>query len=154
MTESAKIRTIQGKVVSNKTDKTITVLVERQVKHPLYGKFMRRSTKLHAHDEQNVCNEGDIVTITSSRPISKTKTLSTGIASITAWNDFRKSVRNPISLPVDCINLIWHLWHHANIMKTSLSIKLSSRLTLKMISMTYPRQELRWPSLREIMPSF
>ena len=48
MTESAKIRTIQGKVVSNKTDKTITVLVERQVKHPLYGKFMRRSTKLHA----------------------------------------------------------------------------------------------------------
>ena len=73
MTESAKIRTIQGKVVSNKTDKTITVLVERQVKHPLYGKFMRRSTKLHAHDEQNVCNEGDIVTITSSRPISKTK---------------------------------------------------------------------------------
>ncbi len=74
MTESAqKIRTIQGKVVSNKTDKTITVLVERQVKHPLYGKFMRRSTKLHAHDEENVCNEGDIVTITSSRPISKTK---------------------------------------------------------------------------------
>ena len=74
MTESAQIRTIQGKVVSNKTDKTITVLVERQVKHPLYGKFMRRSTKLHAHDELNVCNEGDIVTITSSRPISKTKT--------------------------------------------------------------------------------
>ena len=74
MTESAQqIRTIQGKVVSNKTDKTITVLVERQVKHPLYGKFMRRSTKLHAHDESNVCNEGDIVTITSSRPISKTK---------------------------------------------------------------------------------
>lgn len=75
MTESAqKIRTIQGKVISNKTDKTITVLVERQVKHPLYGKFMRRSTKLHAHDENNVCNEGDVVTITSSRPISKTKT--------------------------------------------------------------------------------
>jgi len=74
MTESAqKIRTIQGKVISNKTDKTITVLVERQVKHPLYGKFMRRSTKLHAHDENNVCNEGDVVTITSSRPISKTK---------------------------------------------------------------------------------
>jgi len=75
MTESAqKIRTITGKVVSNKADKTITVLVERQVKHPLYGKFMRRSSKLHAHDEQNVCNEGDIVTITSSRPLSKTKT--------------------------------------------------------------------------------
>ena len=75
MTESAqKIRTIQGKVVSNKADKTITVLVERQIKHPLYGKFMRRSTKLHAHDEDNVCNEGDIVTITASRPISKRKT--------------------------------------------------------------------------------
>ena len=75
MTESAqKIRTIQGKVVSNKADKTITILVERQVKHPLYGKFMRRSTKLHAHDEDNVCNEGDIVTITASRPISKRKT--------------------------------------------------------------------------------
>jgi len=75
MTESAqKIRTIQGKVVSNKADKTITILVERQVKHPLYGKFMRRSTKLHAHDENNVCNEGDIVTITASRPISKRKT--------------------------------------------------------------------------------
>ena len=75
MTESAqKIRTIQGKVVSNKADKTITVLVERQIKHPIYGKFMRRSTKLHAHDENNVCNEGDIVTITASRPISKRKT--------------------------------------------------------------------------------
>lgn len=75
MTESAqKIRTIQGKVVSNKADKTITVLVERQVKHPIYGKFMRRSTKLHAHDENNVCSEGDIVTITASRPISKRKT--------------------------------------------------------------------------------
>jgi len=57
-------------------DKTITVLVERQVKHPLYGKFMRRSTKLHAHDETNQCREGDIVKITSSRPISKTKTWS------------------------------------------------------------------------------
>jgi small subunit ribosomal protein S17 len=77
MTESAQqIRTIQGKVISDKMDKTITVLVERQVKHPLYGKFMRRSTKLHAHDETNQCREGDIVKITSSRPISKTKTWS------------------------------------------------------------------------------
>ncbi len=77
MTESAqKIRTIQGKVVSDKMDKTITVLVERQVKHPLYGKFMRRSTKLHAHDESNECREGDIVNITSCRPMSKTKTWS------------------------------------------------------------------------------
>ena len=77
MNESAqKIRTIQGKVISDKMDKTITVLVERQVKHPLYGKFMRRSTKLHAHDEANECREGDTVNITSCRPMSKTKTWS------------------------------------------------------------------------------
>ncbi len=77
MTESAQqIRTIQGKVVSDKMDKTITVLVERQVKHPLYGKFMRRSTKLHVHDETNQCREGDTVKITSCRPMSKTKTWS------------------------------------------------------------------------------
>lgn len=77
MTESVQqIRTIQGKVISDKMDKTITVLVERQVKHPLYGKFMRRSTKLHAHDESNECREGDIVNITSCRPMSKTKTWS------------------------------------------------------------------------------
>ena len=77
MNESAQqIRTIQGKVISDKMDKTITVLVERQVKHPLYGKFMRRSTKLHAHDETNECREGDTVNIRSCRPISKTKTWS------------------------------------------------------------------------------
>ena len=77
MNESAqKVRTIQGRVISDKMDKTITVLVERQVKHPLYGKFMRRSTKLHAHDEANVCREGDVVNITSCRPMSKTKTWS------------------------------------------------------------------------------
>ena len=77
MNESAQeIRTIQGKIVSDKMDKTITVLVERQVKHPLYGKFMRRSTKLHAHDETNQGREGDTVTITSCRPMSKTKTFS------------------------------------------------------------------------------
>ncbi len=77
MNESAqKIRTIQGKVISDKMDKTITVLVERQVKHPLYGKFMRRSTKLHAHDESNECCIGDTVNITSCRPLSKTKTWS------------------------------------------------------------------------------
>ena len=77
MTESVqKVRTIQGRVISDKMDKTITVLVERQVKHPLYGKFMRRSTKLHAHDESNECREGDVVNITSCRPMSKTKTWS------------------------------------------------------------------------------
>ncbi len=66
-------RTMQGKVVSNKMDKSITVLIERKIKHPKYGKMIRRSTKLHAHDENNVCNIGDIVSIKESRPISKTK---------------------------------------------------------------------------------
>ncbi|MCK5880523.1 MAG: 30S ribosomal protein S17 [Sinobacterium sp.] len=69
-----KVRTVQGRVVSNKMDKTITVLVERRVKHPVYGKFMTRSTKLHAHDETNECNIGDVVTIQESRPLSKSKT--------------------------------------------------------------------------------
>ena len=66
-------RTLTGKVVSNKMDKSITVLIERKVKHPMYGKYITRSTKLHAHDEQNVCQEGDIVTISECRPLSKTK---------------------------------------------------------------------------------
>lgn len=69
-----RVRTATGKVISNKMDKTITVLVERRVKHPLYGKFMTRSTKLHAHDEANECNIGDLVTVVESRPVSKTKT--------------------------------------------------------------------------------
>lgn len=73
MSESVK-RTVTGRVVSNKMDKSITVLVERRVKHPMYGKFIKRSSKLHAHDANNECNEGDLVTITSCRPISKTKT--------------------------------------------------------------------------------
>ncbi len=73
MSESVK-RTVTGRVVSNKMDKTITVLVERRVKHPMYGKFIKRSSKLHAHDANNECNEGDLVTITSCRPISKSKT--------------------------------------------------------------------------------
>ncbi len=68
------VRKITGKVVSNKMDKTITVLVERRVKHALYGKYMTRSTKLHAHDEANSCNIGDTVAISESRPLSKTKT--------------------------------------------------------------------------------
>jgi small subunit ribosomal protein S17 len=75
MTENeVKLRTITGKVVSNKMDKTITVLVERVVKHPVYGKYIKRSTKMMAHDEQNVCREGDVVSIASCRPISKNKT--------------------------------------------------------------------------------
>jgi small subunit ribosomal protein S17 len=66
-------RTLTGKVVSNKMDKSITVLIERRVQHPVYGKFIRRSTKLHAHDENNVCKQGDVVTIAECRPLSKTK---------------------------------------------------------------------------------
>ena len=72
MSES-KIRTLQGKVISAKMDKSITVAIERKVKHPLYGKFMKRTTKLHAHDETNQCNEGDVVSIKECRPLSKTK---------------------------------------------------------------------------------
>jgi small subunit ribosomal protein S17 len=66
-------RTLVGRVVSNKMDKTVTVLVERRVKHPVYGKFMVRSTKLHAHDETNQVNEGDLVEIAATRPLSRTK---------------------------------------------------------------------------------
>ena len=73
MSEDKTLRTVQGRVVSNKMDKTITVLVERKVKHPVYGKFVKKSTKLHAHDANNECNEGDVVTIASCRPISKSK---------------------------------------------------------------------------------
>jgi small subunit ribosomal protein S17 len=69
----AKLRTIYGKVVSNKMDKTVTVLVERVVKHPVYGKYIKRSTKLMVHDESNICHEGDLVSITSCRPMSKNK---------------------------------------------------------------------------------
>lgn len=65
---------LTGRVVSDKMDKTVTVLVERMVKHPLYGKFMRRSKKYHAHDETNEYHEGDTVIIEEIRPISKTKT--------------------------------------------------------------------------------
>ena len=66
-------RTETGLVVSSKRDKTITVMVERKVKHPLYKKILRRSSKIQAHDQDNVCSEGDLVTIQESKPISKTK---------------------------------------------------------------------------------
>jgi small subunit ribosomal protein S17 len=66
-------RTLTGKVISDKMDKTITVKVERQVKHPIYGKFIKRSTKVHAHDEANECKIGDTVTVVESRPLSKSK---------------------------------------------------------------------------------
>jgi len=67
-------RTLTGKVISDKMDKTITVKIERQVKHPIYGKFIKRSTKVHAHDEANECRVGDTVTVVESRPLSKSKT--------------------------------------------------------------------------------
>ncbi len=75
MTDTAKAtaRTLNGKVVSNKMDKSITVMIERRVKHPIYGKYVKRSTKVHAHDENNECNIGDVVTIQETRPLSKTK---------------------------------------------------------------------------------
>ena len=65
--------TLEGRVVSNKMQKTVTVLLERQVKHALYGKYGRKSTKVHAHDETGDCREGDLVRITECRPLSKTK---------------------------------------------------------------------------------
>ncbi|HYD34084.1 MAG TPA: 30S ribosomal protein S17 [Methylophilaceae bacterium] len=68
------VRTLSGRVVSDKMDKTVTVLVERKVKHPLIGKVIRRSNKFHAHDETNECKTGDLVVIEESRPLSKTKT--------------------------------------------------------------------------------
>jgi small subunit ribosomal protein S17 len=72
-TNIAAVKTVEGRVVSNKMNKTVTVLVERLVKHALYGKYIRRSTKLHAHDEDNACNEGDVVRVSECRPLSKTK---------------------------------------------------------------------------------
>jgi small subunit ribosomal protein S17 len=72
--DQTRSRQVSGNVISAKMDKTITVLVERQLKHPLYKKYIRRSTKMHAHDEENRCQEGDVVVIEECRPISKTKT--------------------------------------------------------------------------------
>ena len=66
-------RSVTGTVVSDRMDKTITVLVERKVQHPVYGKIIRRSSKLHAHDENNECKAGDMVTVVECRPLSKTK---------------------------------------------------------------------------------
>jgi small subunit ribosomal protein S17 len=70
---TATTRTVTGKVVSNKMDKSATVMIERKVKHPVYGKYIRRSTKLHIHDAENACQEGDTVVIEQCRPLSKTK---------------------------------------------------------------------------------
>ena len=74
MTDTAKVvRTLSGKVVSNKGDKTISVLIERFEKHPLYGKYVKRSSTIAAHDENNECKIGDTVTISECRPLSKSK---------------------------------------------------------------------------------
>lgn len=73
MSESKLKRTLVGKVVSDKMDKTVTVLVERRVQHPLYGKYIVRSNKYHAHDETNQYKEGDLVEIQETRPLSRTK---------------------------------------------------------------------------------
>jgi small subunit ribosomal protein S17 len=74
MSEQTKVtRNVTGRVISNKMDKTITVLVERRLPHPIYRKYVRSSSKLHAHDENNECKEGDTVLIEQSRPLSKTK---------------------------------------------------------------------------------
>ena len=74
MTDTAKmVRTLSGRVVSNKGDKTVSVLVERFEKHPLYGKYVKRSSKIAAHDENNDCQIGDTVTISECRPLSKSK---------------------------------------------------------------------------------
>jgi small subunit ribosomal protein S17 len=72
-TETRTTRTLSGRVVSSKMQKTITVVVERRIQHPLYGKFITRRTKLHAHDENRECHEGDLVEIEECRPLSKTK---------------------------------------------------------------------------------
>ena len=71
---SETIRTLQGRVVSNKMEKSIVVAIDRKVQHPIYGKFVKRTTKLHAHDESNQCNAGDTVSIRECAPISKNKT--------------------------------------------------------------------------------
>jgi small subunit ribosomal protein S17 len=70
----ASKRTLVGRVISNKMDRTVTVLIERRVRHPVYGKYLIRSTKLHAHDASDSVGEGDLVEIVESRPLSKTKT--------------------------------------------------------------------------------
>ena len=74
MSEENKVqRTVIGRVVSDKMDKTVSVAIERRIKHPVYGKYIRRTTKVLAHDASNACKEGDRVTISECRPISKTK---------------------------------------------------------------------------------
>mgnify|MGYP000116672934 FL=1 len=74
--QGKRARTATGRVVSNRMEKSIVVLIERRVKHPVYGKIIKRSTKIHAHDEKNECSMGDEVTVKEVKPISKTKSWS------------------------------------------------------------------------------
>ncbi|MEY2699940.1 MAG: ribosomal protein [Pseudomonadota bacterium] len=74
MSENKAARTMTGRVVSNKMDKSVVFAVERLVPHPVYGKYIRRTTKMVAHDENNECNIGDVITVTATRPVSKKKT--------------------------------------------------------------------------------
>lgn len=74
MSDNKVARTLTGKVVSNKMDKTVVLAVERLVPHPVYGKYIRRTTKMVAHNENNECNIGDVITVTATRPVSKNKT--------------------------------------------------------------------------------
>jgi len=76
MAAEQKANQLTGKVVSSKMDKSITVLIERRVKHPVYGKYVSKSSKIKAHDESNECKAGDLVTIEECRPLSKTKSWS------------------------------------------------------------------------------
>ncbi len=76
MSAEKRTRTVTGRVVSNKMDKTITVLIERRVRHPVYGKYLTRSSRVHAHDAENQCSIGDLVTVAETRPLSKSKTWS------------------------------------------------------------------------------
>ena len=73
MTERSRRKVVLGKVISNRLEKTITVLVERRIRHPLYGKYMTKSSKFMAHDQENVCQIGDVVRIMETRPLSKCK---------------------------------------------------------------------------------
>lgn len=73
MNTESSTNTVTGRVVSNRMEKTITVVLERRVPHPIYGKYIRRSTKIHAHDENNECREGDLVMVQQCRPLSKSK---------------------------------------------------------------------------------
>lgn len=71
--QTANKRTVQGVVTSSAADKSATIMIERRIKHPIYGKFIKRSTKLHIHDEANECNKGDTILVEECRPMSKTK---------------------------------------------------------------------------------